>query len=245
MKHKKIIVFILLIFIVYLIYYFNHDTKITYLALGDALSVGIDSNGNTNYGYSNYLANYLKKKDKLKFYTNNFASTTSRISDLLYDLEINQIINFEGEDISLKKCLGDADLITLSIGMNDIITNLTLSTTTVENFANEDITTISEDIIKDLEQLFKELRKYCKKQIIFINYYNPYSVESSSLDRLFNYINNKTKELTAKYNIEYLDIYNNFKNNSSYLSNPTNIYPNTTAYNYIANKIIENYLPNI
>ena len=245
MKHKKIIVFILLIFIVYLIYYFNHNTKITYLALGDALSVGIDSNGNTNYGYSNYLANYLKKKDKLKFYTNNFASPTSRISDLLYDLEINQIINFKEEAISLKKCLSDADLITLSIGINDIITNLTLSTTTVENFSNEDITNISKDVIKSLEQLFKELRKYSKKQIIFINYYNPYSVDSASLDRLFNYINNKAKELTDKYNIEYLDIYKNFKNDPSYLTNPTNIYPNTNAYNYIANKIIENYLPNI
>ena len=35
-----------------------------------------------------------------------------------------------------------------------------------------------------------------------------------------------------------------FKNNPTYLSNPTNIYPTTTAYSFIANKIIEKHLSN-
>ncbi len=244
MKHKKLIFFFLLIVFVYLIYYFNHDTKITYLALGDSLSVGIDSNGNTNYGYSNYLANYLKEHDNLNYYTNDFASTTARIDDLLYNLEINQTITIDNTKISLKKCLQDADLVTLSIGMNDLLADLTLSTTSVDNLSNEEITTISDSIIKDLEELFKEIRKYCKKQIIFLNYYNPYITSSPSLDRLFTYINNNTEQLTVKYNIDYIDIYTPFKNNNSYLSNPTNIYPTTTAYNFIANKIIEKHLSN-
>ena len=81
-------------------------------------------------------------------------------------------------------------------------------------------------------------------KIIFINYYNPYTSSSPSLDRLFSYLNTKTEQLTAKYNIDYVDIYTPFKNNPTYLSNPTNIYPTTTAYSFIANKIIEKHLSN-
>ncbi len=244
MKYKKIIILLAIISHVYLIYYFNRDTRITYLALGDSLSVGIDSNGNTNYGYSNYLANYLKEKDNLKYYSNAFASTTARIDDLLYSLEINQTLELDNKKISLKKCLREADLITLSIGMNNLLADLTLSTTSVDNFSNDEIAVISNNITKDLEQLFKELRKYCKNKIIFINYYNPYTTSSPSLDRLFSYLNTKTEQLTAKYNIDYVDIYTPFKNNPTYLSNPTNIYPTTTAYSFIANKIIEKHLSN-
>ena len=53
---KKILCLIIICLTVYTIYYFNHTDKINYLSIGDSLSVGIDSNGNTNYGFSNYLA---------------------------------------------------------------------------------------------------------------------------------------------------------------------------------------------
>ena len=239
---KKILCLIIICLTVYTIYYFNHTDKINYLSIGDSLSVGIDSNGNTNYGFSNYLAKYLKENDLLKKYNNDFSLNDTRIIDLLNKLTTNQTIKSNGTSLSFKKCLREADLITLSVGMDDILTNLTLSTVSVENLTNEEITAIVDKTIKDLEKLFKELRKYAKEEIIFIGFYNPLEEENLTTERLYNYLITKTKALCKKYEIEYLDIYNLFKNNKNYIDNPTNIYPSREAYQLIANKIIENYL---
>lgn len=239
---KKILCLLIICLLVYTIYYFNHTDKITYISIGDSLSVGIDSNGNTNYGYSNYLANYLKDKDLLKSYNNYFSAIGTRIIDLKNKLEKNWTIKKDGKSLSLKKCLREAELVTLSVGMDDILTELTLSTVSVENLSNKEITTIVDKTIDELDSLFKELRKYAKEDIIFIGFYNPLEEETLTAERLYTYLITKTKNLCKTYDIEYLDIYNLFKKNKDYIDNPTNIYPTTEAYQIIATKIIENYL---
>ena len=239
---KKILCLFIICLLVYTIYYFNHTDKITYISIGDSLSVGIDSNGNTNYGYSNYLANYLKDKDLLKSYNNYFSTSGTRIIDLKNKLETNWTIKKDSKSLSLKKSLREAELVTLSVGKDDILTELTLSTVSVENLSNKEITTIVDKTVNELDSLFKELRKYAKEDIIFIGFYNPLEEETLTTERLYTYLITKTKELTKTYNIEYLDIYNLFKKNKDYIDNPTNIYPTTEAYQMIATKIIENYL---
>lgn len=239
---KKILCLLIICLLVYTIYYFNHTDKITYISIGDSLSVGIDSNGNTNYGYSNYLANYLKDKDLLKSYNNYFSTSGTRIIDLKNKLETNWTIKKDGKSLSLKKCLREAELVTLSVGMDDILTELTLSTVSVENLSNKEITTIVDKTVNELDSLFKELRKYAKEDIIFIGFYNPLEEETLTAERLYTYLITKTKNLCKTYDIEYLDIYNLFKKNKDYIDNPTNIYPTTEAYQMIATKIIENYL---
>ncbi len=239
---KKILCLLIICLLVYTIYYFNHTDKITYISIGDSLSVGIDSNGNTNYGYSNYLANYLKDKDLLKSYNNYFSTSGTRIIDLKNKLEKNWTIKKDGKSLSLKKCLREAELVTLSVGMDDILTELTLSTVSVENLSNKEITTIVDKTVDELDSLFKELRKYAKEDIIFIGFYNPLEEETLTAERLYTYLITNTKDLCKTYDIEYLDIYNLFKKNKDYIDNPTNIYPTTEAYQMIATKIIENYL---
>ena len=240
---KKILCLLIIFLLVYTIYYFNHTDKITYISIGDSLSVGIDSNGNTNYGYSNYLSNYLKDKNLLKSYNNYFSTSGTRIVDLENKLETNWTIKKDGKSLSLKKCLREADLVTLSVGMDDILTSLTLSTVSVENLSNKEITTIVEKTIKELDTLFKELRKYAKEDIIFIGFYNPLEEETLIIERLYTYLITKTKTLCKTYDIEYLDIYNLFKKNKNYIDNPTNIYPTTEVYQMIATKIIDSYIP--
>lgn len=239
---KKILCLLIICLLVYTIYYFNHTDKITYISIGDSLSVGIDSNGNTNYGYSNYLANYLEDKDLLKSYNNYFSTSGTRIIDLKNKLETNWTIKKDSKSLSLKKSLREAELVTLSVGMDDILTELTLSTVSVEKLSNKEITTIVDKTVDELDSLFKELRKYAKEDIIFIGFYNPLEEETLTTERLYTYLTTKTKELTKTYNIEYLDIYNLFKKNKDYIDNPTNIYPTTETYQMIATKIIENYL---
>ena len=66
MKHKKLIIFCFLLSVIYLIYILFHNDKINYLSIGDSLSLGINSYNEESYGYSDYLANYLKENQRKK-----------------------------------------------------------------------------------------------------------------------------------------------------------------------------------
>ncbi len=49
-------------------------------------------------------------------YFKDFSISGSRISDLQHQLDTNQHITVNDSDLSLKKCLRESDLVTLSIG---------------------------------------------------------------------------------------------------------------------------------
>ena len=168
MKHKKLIVFILLLLIIYFIYITFHDDKINYLSIGDFLSVGVNSYNENSYGYSDYLANYLKEKNLLKNYSKDFANADFRISDLQHQLDMNQVINKQNKSLSFKKCLREADLVTISIGANDLLTEINMSTSDIEVIEEDKILEIFADKMLDFEKLLKDIRKYNTEEILII-----------------------------------------------------------------------------
>ena len=83
--------------------------------------------------------------------------------------------------------------------------------------------------------LFKLLREYCKEKIVLIGLYNN---NDENLDEFFNYSNIKLEELCNKYNINYININDEFKNNK-YFSNTNSLYPNKDGYMYIGKEIVK------
>ena len=239
MKLKKVIFMIILCIIVYAIYNIYHDNKINYLSIGDSLSAGINAYGDKNYGYSDYIANYLKQNNKLKSYSNDFAVAGYRISDVKHQLETNQIITSKNKSLSFKKCLRDAQLVTISIGGNDLLSELSLSTVDIDILNEKEVMDAIDHMLESLDNLLKELRKYAKRDIFLIGYYNPLHGTTLPVNRLFSYLNNKTGKICQKYDITYIDTYNIIKNNKNYLPNPTNIHPSIEGYEAIAKEIIK------
>ncbi len=45
---------------------------------------------------------------------------------------MNQVINKYNKSLSFKKCLREADLVTISIGINDILTEINMSTSDID-----------------------------------------------------------------------------------------------------------------
>ena len=218
MKIKYIIILSIIISLVFLIYLITIDKKIYYLSLGDYMSVGLTSE-NENKGYSEMLHKYLKENNILEIYINDFSNKSSRTTDLIKDIEDNKSIKINNQNKTLKNALVKADIITLAIGNNDIKDKLTYST-------GNELYKYSDEMLEDLEKLFKLIRQYCKEDIYFIGLYNPYNLD---FDELFNYINNSSKELCEKYDIIYIDTYNLFSNNKTYID----VYPTTTGYQAI------------
>lgn len=233
-KYVKYIVLIIIILSIFGIYYFFKNDKLNYIALGDSLVEGINSYGEKGYSYSDYLVNYFKENNKLSYF-NKYAKSGYRTIDIINDIRIKN---------DLKKDLRESNLVTISIGANDFLNSFNIRNLDRNNIL--ELKNIVINILPDVEDCIKEIRKYAKQDIIIVGYYNPipflFNTNGNDLDILFAFIDDEYKKIANKYKCEYLSIYQLFKNNSDYLPNPSNIHPSLEGYKSISDEIIENYI---
>lgn len=227
---KKILTIIIVVLAVFLIYLGFKDEKIYYLSVGDHLSMGLNPYGVKDYGYSDYLKEYIEDNNQLEVYVN-YSNKNMRTIDLIKDIEDNIKIEVNGKSKTIQNALIKADLLTLSIGMNDLLDNVRFN----NDFSKNDLYDKLEEVTVDYETLFKLLRVYCKEEIILIGMYNSLDED---LGDFFNYVDNKISSLASNYNIKYISVSNDFKNNDYFENNK--LYPNKLGYEVIFNKIVDN-----
>lgn len=210
---KKMLLSILVFILVFIIYYLNLDKKVYFLSIGDYLTVG-----NKNANYQQVVNDYLKEKKLLENSVVYGKNDDYRIIDMIHDIENNTEFNYNGKKYTLNNTLIKADVIVLSIGMNDLLYN---------TLTRDDSYDYVDEVMKDLENLFKLLRNYSKEKIYIFNYYGL------SSNDLVEYTNNKLNHLASHYDIEVIDICdvsNNLKDK---------IYPNDNYYKIMGNKLLK------
>ena len=230
---KKLLILGVIALLVFLIYINNQDKKVSFLALGDSLALGVTPYGSVDYSYNDYIKDYLKSKKVLEEYINGYASSGYRTVDLLRDIEDNKTINVNGKEKTIKNALIKADLVTISIGANDLLARLNYNT----NFNNE-IYEYIDEIISDTDILLSKIREYTKEDIILLGYYYPLKTTVDNVDEVFNYIYQNLETLCQKYNISFVETYDIFKDNPEYLPNPADIHPSKKGYKAIAEEMI-------
>lgn len=190
---KKIILIIFVFVLVFIIYYLNLDKRVYVLSIGDYI---IKNN--------NYADNLGKKLENNVIYSND---GDYRIIDLINDIKDNKEFSYNRREYTLDNTLIKADIIFISIGMNDLRYN--------KNNNNYDYI---DEVIKDLAELLKLIRKYSKEKIYIFNYYN--------LGDMTNYVNRRLDNISNKYKINVIDI-----------SDIKSIELNNNDYNNINNRI--------
>ena len=199
MKLKWLLVGSCAIFFIFLIYLTTLDKKVYYVALGDFLAKGIGDNQ-----YSEEIQQNLEKKGKLEKYVEEFMRDDMRTTDYIKMIEENETRQVEGKTQTLKNALIKADLLTLSIGNNDLLYGLGM-------YNNEDIYTKKEleekvdGVMKDIEKLFELLREYCKEDIIITGFYQPQNL-SEQKRKLYLNANRRLERLAKKYKITYVEV---------------------------------------
>ena len=196
---KLIILSVIVSIFVLVIYKTANQNKINVVILGD------------NREYSMYL------KDKL--INNKILGTYNIYTD--GNETIDSLITRINTTPSIKRDLRESRLTTISIGSNDCY-NLKL------NINTNNILDLKDEIsllLPKLDKLLDIVRKYAKYDVILIGYYNQNTTLSSSnkLDILFLYIDSMLKDISKKYNITYISLYDLLKNNSN---NPNQIISN-------------------
>ncbi len=231
MKYKKILFFVLVIIIIYLIYFFYHGKTISYIALGDSFALGENPYGEVGYSYADYLRDDLSKNKNIKLYTKEFTKKNYYIQDLYEDIIFNKKILIDGKTLSLKSTLRDANLITISIGKDDLFSKISFQQS--KNISDDDIV---DNISHEMNLLIKEIMKY-NSNIILVGYYNLFYDKNDS--KIFEKLNEEYKSIAKKHGITYIDIYN--KMNYDNLSNPNSYYPNVEGYRFIESEIMKSF----
>lgn len=192
---KKIIFLIIIITLVLAIYILNEDNKVYYLALGDQITLNND--------FSSDVTKYLKNKNIHENSITEFAKIGYRTTDLINDIKNNRKETVDNKKIYIRNAIIKADLITISIGMNDFIYYIDNNNLLSNNLIN---------LKNDMDCLLKEIRFISKEKIILIGINKPKNIDSK-IDQTLKKINNIYSELAQKYNIKYLDIYNDEETN--------------------------------
>ena len=229
-KYKKLIFFLIICLIIFLIFKYNNHHNISYIALGDGFALGKNSYGQIDYGYSDYVKDYIDKNNKLNKYIKTFSEEDASINTIYQNITLNKKIKLKDREFNLKQSLREANILTLSIGINDLIYKLSIT----NNLDKSSIDNIIKSIEKDYNMLITEIKKYYPQDIYAIGYYNIYP-ESDLYEYAINELNNIYKN---NKDIIYIDIYDLFENNNEYMPNFVNYYPSNKGYKEISNQII-------
>lgn len=226
---KKILIVGIIILSIFLIYLTTIDKKVYYLALGDQISLGMTKDGYYELSYTNYIKEYLEEKGKLETYIDDYLTQGYRITDIINDINNNKEI--EETKKTLKNALIKADLITISIGTNDIIAKIDNENKLSKIDYNKLYKNINE-ITNDLDKLLNLIREYCKEDIILIGIY--INTNNEKLNEIINNANEKFKETANKYNITYIDLLNTLEKKQE-----LNIYLTKEEYKQLGNTAID------
>ena len=219
---KKIILILILFLSTWFIYNNTIDEKVNYLVLGNDLSIG-DNN------YSLYVKDYLDSKNILGNYNTSFVDLDLRITDLINKIKYNESVKINNKTVGINMLLKNADVITISIGMNELYYKLSIN--------NENVYTYIKDMINDLDILFNLINRYNHKRVFVINYYN---INNYNKD-IFNYLNYYLETLCKKKNFEYVDVSEFLDNNIINYENSSNFYLNKYGNKKISQFIIEKF----
>lgn len=243
-KHIKLIVFVISLLIVFFTYsiFINKNSKVYYVALGDSIAEGYTPYHEVDYGYTDYVADYLKKENNLSFFTKRYAKSGYTIEDLKRDIDNNKEIEIDNKKYYLKQVLRESDLVTLTIGANDFIKGMSLDDIPTKLLDTKNIKSRIDELVKDFNDLLILIKQYAKEEIIVTGYYNPLprmELYKDSIDEIVKYYNNLIEEICVELDVIYVDVFDDFAKDIDVLPNPLDIHPNKKGYEIISKKIIE------
>lgn len=245
MTKKKLFMLLSLLLVVFVvsfgIYKTTYKEEFNYVALGDSLAAGRNPYGVDDYGYTDYIRDFLKRENKLQSYYS-YAVSGYKIDDVKNDILYGKSTTNNNESINIKKALRESDLVTISIGANDILSKINLS-----NLSNslQDVNTMMsylDEALTKINELITLIKQYAKRDIIVIGYYNPLpSLEQYeiAIDTIISYVDMEYSSLCEKRGVHYVQISDDMKMHNDYLPNPNDIHPGREGYKVISDEVIK------
>lgn len=224
-------------------------SQVDYVALGDSLAHGMNEVGGIGLGYTDFIAQTLKKEGFITSYTKDFAYSGYTTKNVLDDLKVDVEkpitgFGYKSEKATIRSSIKDAEIVTLTVGANDLLPLLQEAIATGINM--ETILKASTEAMTNYASILAEIKKLNPKVEIYVmGYYNSFPYYEATLQTQFKALlgimNNSIKTTAEKAGAIFVptaDIVE--KNVAGYLPNPENIHLSEAGYQAVAN---EAFLP--
>lgn len=230
-RKQKLLILIILCSSIFFIYKQTNNHNINYTVIGDGFAKGIDCYGRIDYGYGDYIKDYLEEKEKLMDYSNTYTDEKMTIDSLLTTIITDKKMYRNNKKNNIIHTLRETDILTLNIGINDLLFKLGLTS----DFTEDNLDIIIKEIETSFSELITEIKKVYNREIYVIGYYSP-PTHNEFIQRAVKRLNNLFK---ANENVIYISTTIISENRNIFLSNPDSYYPNYKGYQAISTKIID------
>ena len=223
--------------------------QVDYVALGDSLAHGMNEKGGIGLSYADFIAQALKKDGFITSYTKDFAYSGYTTKNVLDDLKVDVEkpitgFGYKSEKANIRTSIKDAEIVTLTVGANDLLPLLKESLESGINM--ETIVKTSTEAMTNYAEILTEIKKLNPKVEIYVmGYYNsfPYYDEKvqTQFKTLLGIMNSSIKTTAEKAGAIFVPTANIVeKDIAGYLPNPENIHLSEAGYQAVAN---EAFLP--
>lgn len=206
---------------------FQRDVNI--VAIGDSLTRGVGDETEQN-GYVGILERSLNKEREIATFEN-FGVPGNRTDHLLERLDNPDIV----------EAIGDADLVLLTIGANDImkVARENMMHLEIEAFMNE-----REVYEQRLNEILETIEGYnVKADIYLLGIYNPFEMyfeEIEELNQIVEAWNNTGRDLAEeKDNVTFIPMIDLFTEQNDSVFADDNFHPNYNGYYLMAERVLD------
>ncbi len=193
------------------------ESKINLVTMGDGISLGITSYNVVGVSYNDYLKEVYENKNNLQYYNNEFSKQHMRIDDLMEILEKNVV--GEKSKKPIKQILARADIITIGIGMDELID------LSIKNKLDRDAI---DQFVSNYRLFLKTLRTFYDREIIVLGLYPAYDFSKGDVID----VNFQLQSIVGEYKGVFIDI-SALSLNPEYYSNSTSYYMNYKGHKAI------------
>lgn len=218
MKKKIIIIAFLGAILSIIIYVYTKKEEINIVSLGDGVSIGMTPYNIEGYSYNDYLKNAYENTHKLNKYYE-FGGFGKTVKELIYEIKENKTKNFKDDKIEIQRAINEANIITISIGMDELS----------EDKITKQMILEYEDDIKELLSMIKMLNN---KKVYVIGLYTIKNEELQSIEKL----NTIIRKESENNNFTFIDI-TNIINKKEYYLDKKSYYINYEGHKAIYNEI--------
>ncbi|WP_431028182.1 S-layer homology domain-containing protein [Lysinibacillus sp. LZ02] len=221
----------------------NEGEPAHYVALGDSLAAGIIETGEIGQGYADYLAQMLEEEHLLASYNKGFAFPGYTTEDVLKELKSDVVkpSSETAEQVSLLDEVKKADVITISIGANDVLKNLTRNEAGEMQFDEQQVKQAIERVLANYDAILKRIAQLNPTADVFVmGYYNPFPYVEGATKQLNFLVTvmdtaiQRVVELNDMYFVKVADVV--ASDVKAYLPNPQNIHLSEAGYEAVADQ---------
>ena len=221
----------------------NSGQAAHYLALGDSLAAGMIQDGSIGKGYSDFLAEMLEGDELLASYNKGFAVPGAKTTDVMTAIENNiaMLSSATKEEVKILAEIKKADVITLSLGANDVLSTVKFNADGTITYDLPTVTKTIQQTAENMNTILEQISAINPSADVFVmGLYNPtphLTNYSFVLNLLVSQIDTAIQKVVVANRMYFVPIKDTMAANAAeYLPNPKNIHPSEIGYKGIAER---------